>query len=249
MDSNVLAELNGRVGKWTDVDEEFFELIRFACDLKEMTGGAFDLTVKSVLDSWGYDSEYSFSEKDAGACGEIELREGQVKISDEIDLGGIGKGYALDRMVKCLERLDDFFINAGGDIYAKGKDVDVPWRVLFEDPTDITQAIGFVDVSDMALASSNPNKRKWSDKHHLVDPRSLRPADEMMAVYTQAETCLLADAYSTALFVLGYEGAKKMVEDFPVEAMLVSPRGEIYRTSGFKGELFLESDNKKALHA
>ena len=109
---------------------------------------------------------------------------------------------------------------------------------MFEHPLDNTQAIGYVDTRSIACASSSPSKRKWKDKHHLVDTRRLRPADDMLAVYTQAKSTIDADAYATAFFVSGYAVSMELIQNFPVEAMFVSKTGDIYRSKAFKGELF-----------
>ena len=240
IDSGELFSLNNSLGKWTSVSKELHGLIKYGVFLKENTKGSFDLTVKSVLDSWGYDKDYSFQEKEVLALGNVKIAgDNMVKIESEIDLGGFGKGYAVDRMVGILKDCSDFCINAGGDIYAKGHNPEgKPWRVLFEHPLDNSQAIGHVDTCSMACASSSPSKRKWKDKHHLVDARDLRPADDMLAVYTQAKSTIDADAYATAFFVSGYSAAIALEKNFPVEAMFVSKTGDIYWSKGFEGELF-----------
>ncbi len=271
IDGNFLANLNERVGEWVEVDEELYGLLKFAGEVKAKTRGAFDLGVKRILESWGYDKNYSFVEKRVGGddFGQIELTEDgdkrQVKISGQIELGGIGKGYAVDKMAEKLKDFSGYFVNAGGDILAKGCDEQgKKWRIYFEHPGDPEQVIGFVDAGDLALACTSPSKRKWvvhserhdgrfpqsasclsstlavKNKHHLVDPKTGEPADKMAAVYTQAENCLLADSYATALFVMGYAKARKLLEDGrPVEAMLIDVSGEIFRTKGFQGELFM----------
>lgn len=245
LDDNELAGLNSKIGEWVEVSPEMWNLIKFGCEIKEKTSGAFDLMVKNILESWGYDAQYSLTEKELGSdedlkCGTIELcKKNKVRINMGIDLGGLGKGYAVDQMAKCLCDFENFFVNAGGDIFARGRDLNGEnWKVFFEHPSDIEQVIGFVKVDNFALACSSPTKHKWGNKHHLIDPRTQTPANQMLAVYTQAESCLLADAYATALFVLGYKRAREKVVEFPVEAMLVDTAGEIYRTEGFKGELF-----------
>ncbi len=249
---NVLADLNASVGKWARVDEETWGLLKFGEELKVKSGGVFDLSVKGILESWGYDENYSFEEHGEGNLGGMEFSDdGRVRLSAEIEFGGIGKGYAVDQMADILENFSDrYFINAGGDIFAKGlNEKGEKWRVYFEDPLNPEQVIGFVDVdeSGRGLACTSPSKRKWVDKHHLVDPRTKQPADKMLAVYTQAadprsgaKNCFLADAYATVLFVMGYKEAQKMVKNFPVEAMLVDVSGAIYMTEGFQGELFRE---------
>lgn len=242
LDDNQLFALNASVGDWVKVSEELYGLLSLGKRLNEFSAGAFDLTVKSVLDSWGYDKNYSLEENGVGVLGTVELGDDfMVKISAEVDLGGVGKGYALDRMVECLKGFENFCVNAGGDIFAKGHNFNGDlWKILFENPLDNSSAIGFVEVDGMALASSSPSKRKWRDKHHIVDPLKKLPANEMMAVYVQAEQGVLADAYATTLFAMGYEKAVGVLNDLPVEAMLIGAEGAISKSSGFMGELFFE---------
>lgn len=235
-----LSLLNNKPGKWVKVSQEFYELLKFAQYLNECSEGAFDITVKGILDSWGYDSQYSFKESFGGKLGKVVFgKDFKVKITAPIDLGAIGKGYAVDKMIEHLKDFDNFCINAGGDLYAKGREVDgMPWKVVFEHPLRDDEAIGFVHVDDLALASSNPSRRRWNDKHHLVDPFKKATANQMLAVYTQAKSLMVADGFSTTLFVMGYEKAKALLKDLPVEAMLIGPSGQISLSPGFKGELF-----------
>jgi len=217
-------------------------LIQQGEKLKVVTQGAFDLSVKSVLEGWGYDADYSLQEKKRGSCGLVEMKDGRVRLECPIEIGGLGKGYAVDQMLKHLNDFKNICVNAGGDLWAKGvNEKDELWKVGFEHPTDPTQAIGTVEVDGLALACSSPSRRQWRDRHHLVNPKTGEPAKDMMAVYTQSSSVMEADAYATALFVMGYEQAKDSLEKFPVEAMLISPKGAIHRSSGFKGELFSAS--------
>lgn len=261
LEDTALAELNAQVGEWARVEEEFYRLLEFGEHLRERTSGAFDLSVKGILESWSYDKSYSFEAGESGglgAAGRMELRttldEGfEVRLSVPVELGGLGKGYAIDRMVNelsghCgeLRNLRGFCINAGGDLFVQGSDENgEPWRILFEHPTDTSLAIGEVRLyGPLALAASSPSRRHWKNgekiRHHLVDPRTGEPAQNMLAVYIQAPAALLADAYSTALFVLGFEEAKMLVPQLPLEAMLIGAEGQFWKSEGFKGELFTE---------
>jgi len=239
---NILADLNAKVGEWQTVDEETYALLKFGEDLNKKTQGVFDLSVKGILESLGYDENYSFEERGEGSLGKMEFSaDGKVKINAQIEFGGIGKGYAVDEMAKILAEFPGYFINAGGDIFAKGlNEKGEKWKVYFEHPLEVEKMMGYTEVDEkgMGFACSSPTKRQWAGKHHLIDPRTKKPADKMLAVYTQAKNCFLADAYSTPLFVMGYDEAKKNLDDFPVEAMLVDVSGAIYRSGGFKGELF-----------
>lgn len=238
---NELARLNGALGEWMEVSEELFFLIEWGERLRQETAGAFDITVKSILDSWGYDKNYSLEEGGVGSLGRVELDSGKqaVRIGAEIDLGGIGKGYALDRLSELLSEFENVCVDAGGDIFAKGLAREGrPWRMAFENPQKEGEAIGFVDVGDFCIACSNPSKRKWRDKHHLIDALTGSPANGMLAVYTQSKSGLFADSYATALFVLGYDKAKALLSQIDVEAMLVASDGRVFRSENFKGELF-----------
>ena len=238
--NNELARLNGLQGEWVEVSSELYALLSFGVDLFEKSGGAFNLTVGSILEGWGYDADYLFNEKSPGCLGQIELDSGLVRVSASVDLGGLGKGYALDRMSTCLEAFENVLIDAGGDLVARGVDeTGRPWRVAFEHPTDPSKAIGVVEVTEpLALASSSPSRRAWKGKHHLVNPQTGQPASDMLAVYTQAATALEADAWATALFVSGFEKAQSLLKKSFVESLLVRPSGELFRTKGFRGELF-----------
>lgn len=241
VEGNELSRLNGSLGEWVDVSDELYDLLVFGHDLFERTEGAFDMTVGSLLEGWGYDDAYSFKEGESGSLGRIEFEGGRVRVSAPVDLGGLGKGYALDRMNDILNEVDHVLLDAGGDLLVRGLDADGKrWRVALEHPTDLSKAIGVVEVSgSLALASSSPAKRRWGSRHHLVDPKNEAPADNMLAVYTQAQEAMMADAYATALFALGFEAAQHRLSEFPVEAMIVSPQGAMARSAGFQGELFL----------
>lgn len=269
--NNKLSALNEKIDKWQKVDEEFFFLLEEGEKVFLKTDGAFNLGVKSLLEQWGYDQNYSFKpSSQKNILNEVSTlknppyqlgKDYSVKVFYPIELGGLGKGYALDLMVESLQNFSCFCIDAGGDLYAQGfpekmdlapnKSIDFEkiedgvhqqksWEIFFENPTDVTSVIGKVNVDGFFLASSNSLKRRWAkDYHHLADPRSQKPAEDMLGVYTQAKSGLLADAYSTALFVLGFDEAKKRVQDLPIEAMFISQHGKIYRTKNFKGELFV----------
>lgn len=244
IDNNELFGLNNHIGEWTKVGSEFFELLKFGNEVSIATDGAFDMTVKSLLDGWGYDKDYSFAESMAGALGKIEFDEKnlKVRISAEVDLGGFGKGYVIDKMSTILRegRIENFCIDGGGDIYASGHDEkDKAWKIHFGHPANTDEAIGYVEVDGFACCSSNPVRRKWGARHHLVNPKTGEPAAEMLAVYTQAKSAMAADAYSTALFAMGYEKAKKWLGATDlVNAMIISPTGKIYKSERFRGELF-----------
>lgn len=235
-----LSQLNKNTNSWQTVSDEMYLLLSLFVEIFETTNGALDPTVCGVLEGWGYDPEYSLREHAAGETGTVKLRKkNEVCISSPIDFGAIGKGYALDRMLLFLEDFSNVFLDAGGDLYGRGKnEKGEPWKVAFEHPTDISLGIGEVEVDEFFLGASSPSRRKWRDRHHLVNPKKKIPADDMEIVFTQAKKGLLADAFSTALFVMGFEKAKEVMPSLPVEAMIIGKNNEIFRSSGFQGKLY-----------
>jgi thiamine biosynthesis lipoprotein len=227
-----LSQLNQNVNVWQPVDMEFFELLIFAEEIRRKSEGYFDITIKSILDSLGYDSVYSFKKSgQLGELGKVELdiESLQVRISAPIDFGGFGKGYALDR-IKLIA--DDFpeltknlLIDAGGDIYARGLGPDGEfWRIYLEDPLNTNLAIGMVQFEKPTggfIAASNPGKRNWGDSHHLVNPLAFSDLakeqggvshDTISGVFVQSETSgMEADAWATALFVMGRFNAEMAI--------------------------------------
>ncbi len=241
IDGNDLTKLNERCNEWVEVEKELMHLIEFARDMQIRSCGAFDITVKSILEGWGYDPDYSLKESQSGKIGKVEINANKVRIGAEIDLGGLGKGYAIDQMVKKLSDFPNIMVNAGGDLFARGNDEKGPWRVALEHPKNITLGIGIVEVDNFAVGASSPLRRRWRNRHHLVDPKTGLPACKMQAVYTQAASAILADSYSTALFALGFEDAIKLLPNLPVEALLIGSQGEVWQSPDFKAELFLKS--------
>ncbi len=218
-----LSNLNRNSGKFVKITKEFFDLIKFMLSMSEKTDGAFDPTIIEFLEVYGYDKNYDFSKlenpkldslvkkilKEKKSWREIELNEEEnsVKLPEglKIDLGGVGKGYAVDLAYESLKKVsDDFLIDAGGDIRVSGKNLEGKfWTVGLK---DIDGIHGTVELKDKALSSSGSWAKKIKQFHHLIDPRLGKPADRNFStVFVLGETSLITDAWATALFILGEE--------------------------------------------
>ena len=239
---NELARLNTTLNAWAHITPELWHLLTFAKQLEQETHGAFDLSVKGILENWGYDAAYDLAhERTNGITGHFELNAmtHDVRLTAPIELGALGKGHALDRMRTLLADAPNVFINAGGDIYARGDNTKRKmWTCYLEHPQDSTQVIGEIAIQDGFFAGSSPRVRRWRDRHHLVDVRTKLPANEMLATFVYAETGLLADGYATALFVSGFEQAKKIVHKKKLAAVLVSPENTVFISKEFPGKLY-----------
>ena len=117
----------------------------------------------------------------------------------------------------------------GGDIVCKGK-----WTILLEHPDETENAFGKITLTDGAIASSAPNRRKWSKKHHhLINPHTRRSEQSIKAIFILAKTGIDADAYATALFASGIDEALELSSKLPIETLIITPDNAIHATDGF----------------
>ncbi len=248
-----LSRLNQNLGVWLDISSEFVLLLTTAQEFNKKTNGNFDITLKSVLDNLGYDREYSFKRKQSSAENifasslssaeaiKIDSTNCRVLLTKEIDFGGFGKGFALDQVAHLLVRrgVDHFYINAGGDIFAKKGKSEDQWEILLEHPDDPAIAIGKIYLDNCAIAGSAPNRRKWgNDFHHLINTKTRLPATGVKAIFVTAKTGIEADAYATALFTAGFQEGIALSKSLPVEILIVSSENKMFKSEGFNAELF-----------
>lgn len=253
LEDSELSYLNKNRGRWASASDEFIYLLEISEELKKRTQGNFDICVKSTLDRIGYDKDYSFSVREKSSETltrkiidrltrpfKINKKEKKVLLNKEIDFGGFGKGYAIDKAAGFLKSkgLNDFYINAGGDIFARSSPGNNPWTILLEHPDDTEKAIGKIELDDHALGCSAPNRRKWKGQHHLINPKKKEPENSVKAIFVKARTALEADAYATALFCAGFEKGIQLSEKLPVEILIISSRGKMYKSSGFDVAFF-----------
>ena len=252
LDASELSMVNARLGSWQPVSDEFCMLLAQARSFAVATDGAFDITIKQDLDALGYDKNYSFKKTSVPTSFvhrlrswvtkpmRIDTKHKRVFLRKEVDFGGFGKGYAVDRVAGLLEGqgVQHFLINAGGDIYAKRAAAADHWTVLLEHPDDPTRAIGELALDGRAIASSAANRRKWADGHHLINAKTKLPEHSVKAIFVVAATTVVADAYATALFTAGFARAQELYEQLPVEILVVSREGKMFLSDGFPAKIY-----------
>jgi len=250
IDSSTLMKLNRNLGKWQKAPKEYLQIVQHALDFRKKTEGYFDITLKSTLEKMGYDKDYSFKPKE-DALNEreeeipepimINIKKGEILLRKEIEFGGIGKGYALDCVAKLLEShgVDCYYVNAGGDIYAK-KGSGEPWTILLEHPDDFTKTIGKIDIDQRGIACSSPNRRRWANGkyHHLINAKTKQPENSVKAIFVLAKTGMEADVYATSLFTSGFENALRLWKTLPVEVLIISANNKMFKSPGFDVEFF-----------
>jgi thiamine biosynthesis lipoprotein len=174
---------------------------------------------------------------------EIDSATGTVRLSEPgmaLDLGGIAKGYALDRARLVIENfgVKAALVNAGGDILAVGeKAPGKPWRVGVQDPRRGNAMVAVASVKDKIVVTSGDYERFFVKNgkryHHILDPRTGYPATGLRSVTIVATDGLTADALATAVLVLGPDEGLKLVESIQgIEALLIDSAGRVRLSSG-----------------
>ena len=231
-----ISRLNAHAGDGTFVtlDGSTLELLELCRSCYETSGGAFDCTIAPVMDAWGFGGtgeDYhvpSQAELDVllplvdSTALEIDTGTGSARLTASgmaVDLGGIAKGYAADRLLDLLEdyEVDSALLDLGtSTIAALGeRDGGGPWRIALRDPSDGERQLGVLALSGQALSTSGGYERQFEENgvtyHHILDPRTGYPAETgVLSVTVVGESAAVADAWSTALFVLGPEEAEAL---------------------------------------
>jgi thiamine biosynthesis lipoprotein len=221
---------------------ELLELVRLSLDARERTNGRFDPTVHDALVAAGYDRTFEEVEREhdspspgAGSCaGEVHVDGTSHVVSlapgTRIDLGGIAKGWAADRVLELLSQAGPALVNAGGDVACSGR----PWHVGLEAPAGpIT-----LELERGGLATSGRDRRRWSrggvEAHHLIDPSTGAPARTGLVTATVvAPSAADAEVLATSLFLAGDpDRAAAEADAEGVAALLVGDDGRTLLAGG-----------------
>jgi thiamine biosynthesis lipoprotein len=231
-----ISKLNAAAGgAAVPLSPETFEVLVKSRWISELSGGVFDITFASMGKLWRFDQDLAREIPDAAdlakARRKIDFR--KVKLDPEartaqltspdtkVNLGGIAKGYAIDRAAALLRQagLSSFYAQAGGDLYVAGLKPDgTPWRVGIRDPRGSSETSFFarVPVADHAFSTAGDYERAFvldgKRYHHIIDPRTGWPATAARSVTIWAKDALTADAIDDAVFILGPEKGMALVE-------------------------------------
>jgi thiamine biosynthesis lipoprotein len=249
-DGSEVSRLN-RLAPLTAVPVEagLFDLLALAEQIFRETGGAYDITAGALIKAWGFfrgPRRVPSEEERAAALQRVGMPHVVLNSEDrsvryrqpglEINLGSIGKGYALDRVADLLRRtwnLPNALLHGGqSSVYAIGKQPGESrgWPVGIRHPWQGERRLALIWLRDRALGTSAAtyqhleyNGRKLG---HILDPRTGWPAEGMASVSVVADTAALADALSTAFFILGLDGARAYCETHPRVGAVLLPTGE-----------------------
>jgi thiamine biosynthesis lipoprotein len=234
------------------VDQELFDLVRVALDYSKETGGAFDITYASV----GY--LYDFKKgvhpgRSAIAAALPGVNYTHVKLDAKrrtirflrpgmrIDLGGIAKGYAVDRGIDILRKagFERAMVNSGGDTRIIGDRFGKPWIVGLRNPDDDSKSYLRIPLTDAAISTSGDYERYFDEGgvryHHIIDPKTGDSARLLRSATIIGPTALRTDGLSTSVFVLGPQGGIDLINRLEgVDAVVVTPAGKVLYSKGLE---------------
>jgi thiamine biosynthesis lipoprotein len=260
-DDSAVAKISAASGtkRAVEVDEETFAVIEKAQAIAKQTGGAFDITVGAFHNLWKFGSNQDGSiPSDADVAERVKLvgykrvkldaKKRTIRLAKKgmaITLGGIAKGYAVDRAVKILHDAGfvDFIIQAGGDLYVSGRKGSRSWIVGIRDPRGKrTTPFAITPIENKTFSTSGDYERAIVKNgvryHHILDPKTGRPVAHTRSVTVMANDAITADGWSTALFVMGAEKGMPVVEKLEdVEAVFVDSDNKVHVSSGLEKSL------------
>lgn len=256
---NNLKTINDNAGSNpVEVDREILDLLLDCREYYDLTDGRMDVTMGSVLTIWHEARETGINDPDhaelpdtevlknaAAHIGwssiEIDENAGTVYIADpaeQLDVGAIAKGWAAQRVAETAP--EGLLISVGGNVCAIGpKDSQgTPWVVGISDPDGGDSYLHTLNVTEGCVVTSGDYQRYYTVDgvryHHIIDPDTLFPSTHWRSVTIVCNDSALADALSTALFLLPQTEGQSLLQRCGAEAMWVDPDGNFYYSTGFE---------------
>lgn len=233
---SLLSRLNR--GETDSVDAHIIYCLRLADSIGALSGGRYDVTVKPLVEAWGFAGREAVREPNVDSLLEfvgrekVAVRDGRLVKSDprvQLDFNSVAKGYTVDMVAALLERLgaENYLVDIGGEVRCEGVNrAGGPWRIGVETPFDGNMSDGRYILTRIAmtgggLATSGNYRRFYTDEQgnkvaHTIDPRTGRSAlSRLLSVTVAAPTCAEADALGTMFLAMGADDALAAVERMP----------------------------------
>jgi thiamine biosynthesis lipoprotein len=235
------------------VSDDTAAVMQLALSVTEASEGAFDVSLGRLVSLWGFSegepvvpstAEIAEALRGTGP-GSLRLVKGRVEKKSPqlaVDLGGVAKGYAIDRAIDILAAagVKHAAVNAGGDMRLLGDRAGVPWRIGIQHPRRDDAVLARLNLENQAVVTSGDYERFFEQDgiryHHILDPLSGTPARMCQAVTVVADRADRADAMATAVFVLGPQKGMALLERTDgVEGLIIDADGEADASSGLQG--------------
>ncbi len=249
--TSMLSQINREAANHpVGINQELFELIEKSLYFSTLTHGAFDITYASVGRFYNYRNRIyptnSQINKNINKINykHIYLNQKNHTISYAlkgvfIDLGGIAKGYAVDRSIKLLKNMgiQNAIVTAGGDSRIIGDKRGRPWIIGIRDPRKARSVKGMIPLVDSALSTSGDYERYFikdgEHYHHILNPKTGRSAKQLRSVTVIGPDATTTDALSTSVFVLGPVKGMALINRLPgIEAVLIDQQNKLIYSSG-----------------
>lgn len=245
IDSSELSLLNQYKEKdWKEISPELYTVLKEADQISRLSNGAFDITVGPLVNLWGFgtegnkrhqpDMEQITKRKKRIGYQNLLLKENpysaQKKIPDlYCDLSGIAKGYGVDVVADYFDSvgINNYLVEVGGEIRARGKNLSFnDWRIGVQSPNAEQGIFCAISVSNRALATSGDYQNYFEENgvrfSHTIDPVTGKPISHKLASVTVVhELCMTADAFATAINVLGPEKGLALAKEQELAVFLI----------------------------
>jgi len=240
-DDSELSRLNqAPADQPVPLSPETFHVFQTAREIGRLSDGAFDVTVGPLVNAWGFGPGHrrqDFSDDELDAMREL-VGWDKIRLSGQAvaktapavycDLSALAKGYAVDQAARVADALGyaDYMVEIGGEVRTAGRNAQgLPWRIGIEQPADETRAVErVVELSGLSMATSGDYRSYWEEDgqrfSHTIDPRTGRPVRHRLASVSVLEPeCMRADAFATALMVLGEDEGFRLAEKLELAAL------------------------------
>lgn len=265
--SSEISKINNKAGDaYVKVSSDTYYVIKESINFSSLSNDTFDISVGPIIDLWAIGTENAKIPTEKEIKDKLSLvnykdillddDNNSVKLAKKnmkIDLGGIAKGYAADKIYEYLkeEKLERALINLGGNIYVLGnKENNQPFSIGIQDPTKPRgNSIGNVKVSNKSVVTSGIYERYLEKNnkiyHHMLDPHTGYPFDNNLSSVTiVSDKSIICDALSTTTFGLGVENGLKLVESLDgVDAIFITKDKKIYLSNNLKNKFNLTDNN------
>jgi thiamine biosynthesis lipoprotein len=242
--------------QWLPIPRQLMQVLQCALQVSRQSAGAFDIGVGDLVNAWGFGPERSQPDHDLIsqlhsqprqlAADVLQLDSVNSRVFKQapvsLDLCGIAKGYGVDQLALCLDDwgITDYLVGIDGEMRAQGCKPDgQPWVVALEKPVrGVREVMGVMEISNAAIATSG-DYRHWVEVagqsfSHTMHPQQQAPLGANLTAVSVIETsCMLADAWATALMVAGPQAGPALAQARGMDALFVLREGDGFRELSF----------------
>jgi len=261
------------------LSDDLYQMLEKSLSFNKFTNGAFDISILPNLINEGYNisktkgyykpsilnsksnsptlqSSSNLNTVKTSKIMDLVLNKQEKTVTKplalKIDLGGIAKGYAVDKVSKFLkEKYSNFLIDAGGDIYSSGIDLKNNyqyWAIDIENPLLTNISSDTLIVSDKGIATSGINRRKWTkdgiQKNHIINPKTGKSvSNDILSVTVITDTATQSDVLAKSLLIMGIEKGIKFSEEKEIASYFIDKNLKIFKSSKINKYIWKEQTN------